>query len=51
MAVSNDFIDYVLDQYLEWGGVTARKMWVYPDFPNDLVTGRRWANNDSLGIC
>lgn len=26
MAVSNDFLEYVLDQFAEWGGVTVRKM-------------------------
>lgn len=26
MAVSNDFRDYVLDQFSTWGGVTARRM-------------------------
>lgn len=26
MAISNDFLDYVLDQFSMWGGVTARKM-------------------------
>ena len=26
MVVSNDFLEYVLDQFAEWGGVTVRKM-------------------------
>lgn len=26
MAVSNEFLDYLLDQLSAWGGVTARKM-------------------------
>ena len=26
MAVSNDFLDYILDQFSAWGQVTARKM-------------------------
>ena len=26
MAVSNDFIEFVLDQFSEWDGVTARRM-------------------------
>jgi DNA transformation protein len=26
MAVSSDFLNFVLDQFSSWGGVTARKM-------------------------
>ena len=26
MAVSNDFLEYVLDQFSAWGEVTVRKM-------------------------
>ena len=26
MAVSNDFLEYVLDQFSDWGGVSVRKM-------------------------
>ena len=26
MAVSNDFLEYILDQFSAWGEVTARKM-------------------------
>ena len=26
MSVSNEFIEYVLDQFRDWGGVSARKM-------------------------
>jgi DNA transformation protein and related proteins len=26
MAISNDFLEYVLDQFSDWGGVTVRKM-------------------------
>jgi len=26
MTISNDFLEYVLDQFSEWGGVTVRKM-------------------------
>lgn len=26
MPVSDDFLEYVLDQFSEWGGVTARRM-------------------------
>ena len=26
MPVSNDFLEYVLDQFAEWGGVSGRKM-------------------------
>lgn len=26
MAISNDYLEYVLDQFSMWGGVSARKM-------------------------